>query len=1109
MHYPTRNRIFCLLFAGLISLAVHGQADQLSFERLTWNEGVAGNVVLSIAQDDLGFMWFATPSSGLLRYDGYTFTCYTHDPDTPGSLANDNVQYVYNDNQGVLWAATFGGGLDRYHPESDSFIHHRRDPEDSSSIGSNSVQTILEDELGNFWVGTFGAGLNKLDRTTGAFTHYLFGSENPDDANSLSHEDLNVILEGNDGTLWLGTEGGGLNHFNPETEAFTSFRNDPADTGSLATNDVTSLYQDKHDNLWVGTTRNVIHRLKDGSNSFERFYYNQWIGEASKGAAPVSGSISFIGETEDGKLLITGGNCCSERFEVREDVLIPDYLPGTLRFATHRTSFQSRDGVLWQGTMEGIFRINPTPAEVTFHRVESTKYSQPVVMSLLQDDNGVVWVGTDEGLLRKNSVTGNEIWATWDNHRSSMSVWSILRDSRGRYWVGANDGLYRLDPKTNHLVPESGVPANRVGYVGLTEDLQGNIWASEFGVGVRRLDAISGGWELYSPDPDDPKSITGNYVQEIMMARDGVIWLGLSGGLNRYDAASNSFTGFTPTADDRANGVAWDVHAMFEDQLGFIWYGTPHNTGGITRFDPRNGRFEHMTEEDHLAYGFQDDGSGDVWIETESRLLRYNQDEGSFTSFGSEDGFEWWKVGAVTLPFVKDDTGRILMGMAGGYYDFRIDQLSNRPVSAAAQLVFSGLSINGDDVEHGSSSAISGPIWLVDDIKLAYDENSPELTFAALDYTDSEVSYRFKLEDHDESWRMAGPDRIASYSKLPAGQYRFLVQASIDGSDWGFSQNSVALIVAPPWWRSTVAYIFYGLFLIIGVITVDRTQRKRIVRKEREATRDRELEQAKEIESAYTQLKRSKEQLVQQEKLASLGSLTAGIAHEIKNPLNFVNNFAEVSVEMMEELGEAVAAGKTEEAQSIISEMTENASQIAKHGKRADSIVRSMMQHARGGTSVHENVNVADFLEEHINLAWHGRRAKDQSFQADVIRDFAEDVGEARVQPMEMGRVILNLLNNAFDAVSGTDGGAVTVRAVREANGVQISVSDNGPGIPEDIHEKIFEPFFTTKETGEGTGLGLSLSHDIVTKGHGGKLTVQDANGGGAKFVIQIPDGKA
>jgi len=270
---------------------------------------------------------------------------------------------------------------------------------------------------------------------------------------------------------------------------------------------------------------------------------------------------------------------------------------------------------------------------------------------------------------------------------------------------------------------------------------------------------------------------------------------------------------------------------------------------------------------------------------------------------------------------------------------------------------------------------------------------------------------------------------------------------------------------------------------------------------------DRVARRTKELSKSLEDLHATQAQLVQQEKLASLGSLTAGIAHEIKNPLNFVNNFAEVGVEMTQEVLDALKAGDTEEAESILKEMMENSGQIAKHGKRADSIVRSMMQHARGGTSVHENVDVAAFLEENINLAWHGRRAKDQSFQADVIRDIAGDVGKARIQPMEMGRVILNLLNNAFDVVSEVEGGAVTVRAVREDQKVIISVSDNGPGIPAAIREKIFEPFFTTKQTGEGTGLGLSLSYDIVTKGHGGTMIVQTSKSGGAEFVVTLKSG--
>ena len=259
------------------------------------------------------------------------------------------------------------------------------------------------------------------------------------------------------------------------------------------------------------------------------------------------------------------------------------------------------------------------------------------------------------------------------------------------------------------------------------------------------------------------------------------------------------------------------------------------------------------------------------------------------------------------------------------------------------------------------------------------------------------------------------------------------------------------------------------------------------------------------VEERTAELKATQAQLVEQEKLASLGSLTAGIAHEIKNPLNFVNNFAEVGGELADELAEAIAAGRAEEAHQILGELKANATQIAKHGMRADSIVQGMMQHARGGASDMENIEVNQFLEEYANLAWHGRRARDHGFQAEVIREFDASAGPIKAMPQELGRVVLNLLNNAFDAVRHADGGQITIGSARSDNHVIITVADNGPGIPDDIRQKIFEPFFTTKATGEGTGLGLSLSYDIVTKGHSGTMTVSEAPQGGALFTITLP----
>jgi signal transduction histidine kinase len=247
--------------------------------------------------------------------------------------------------------------------------------------------------------------------------------------------------------------------------------------------------------------------------------------------------------------------------------------------------------------------------------------------------------------------------------------------------------------------------------------------------------------------------------------------------------------------------------------------------------------------------------------------------------------------------------------------------------------------------------------------------------------------------------------------------------------------------------------------------------------------------------------------------MASLGELTAGIAHEIQNPLNFVNNFPEVNKELIDELKEAQVKGHKDEIDAITKDILENEGKIMHHGKRAEAIVKSMLQHSRTSTGEKEPTDINALADEYLRLAYHGFRAKDKSFNADFKTDLDEGLQKISVVPQDIGRVLLNLINNAFQAVKEVESPIVTVTTrssssvEQDKGGVEIIVSDNGPGVPEDIKEKIFQPFFTTKPSGEGTGLGLSLSYDIVTKGHGGALRVGTPPGGqaGTEFVIYLP----
>jgi signal transduction histidine kinase len=265
------------------------------------------------------------------------------------------------------------------------------------------------------------------------------------------------------------------------------------------------------------------------------------------------------------------------------------------------------------------------------------------------------------------------------------------------------------------------------------------------------------------------------------------------------------------------------------------------------------------------------------------------------------------------------------------------------------------------------------------------------------------------------------------------------------------------------------------------------------------------------LESTLGHLKSTQSQLVHAEKMASLGELTAGIAHEIQNPLNFVNNFSEVNSELINELVDEVEKGNTGEVKLLAADIKENSEKIKHHGKRADAIVKGMLQHSSSGSGKKEPTNVNALAEEYLRLAYHGLRAKDKSFNAQLNTDFDETIGPVNIILQDIGRVILNLITNAFYAVNerkkqleeGYEP-AVSVSTKRIADRVKINVKDNGLGIPQKVLDKIFQPFFTTKPTGQGTGLGLSLSYDIV-KAHGGEIKVETQEGAGTTFTISIP----
>jgi signal transduction histidine kinase len=265
-------------------------------------------------------------------------------------------------------------------------------------------------------------------------------------------------------------------------------------------------------------------------------------------------------------------------------------------------------------------------------------------------------------------------------------------------------------------------------------------------------------------------------------------------------------------------------------------------------------------------------------------------------------------------------------------------------------------------------------------------------------------------------------------------------------------------------------------------------------------------ERTSELNQSLNVLKATQAQLIQSEKLASLGELTAGIAHEIQNPLNFVNNFSELSVDLVKDLKDELKRPDKDETyiDELFDDLSQNQQKINHHGKRASSIVKGMLEHSRASTGVKELTDINQLADEYLRLSYHGLRAKDKDFNADFTTDFQALLPEIEVIPQDMGRVLLNLINNAFWAVKTADKPLVIVKTEQSNNQLIIKVIDNGKGMTDEVKAKIFQPFFTTKPTGQGTGLGLSLAYDIVTKGHGGTLEVKSVEGEGSEFIIKL-----
>lgn len=1082
-----------------------------------------------ITQDSLGYMWFSNQTQQCInRFDGYHMTSYRNDPKNPNSLGGTYPEVIVTAPSGIIWIGFFGMGIDQFDPQSGKFKHYRYNRKDPGSLSNDTVSALLLDHTGTLWVGSNG-GLDRLDPKTGKFIHYRNSKTDPA---SLSSNRVRAIYEDHQQTIWIGTgspferpkQEGGLNRLNRKTGTFTRYLHDPGDPGTLINNKVRSIFEDSRGTFWVGTAGDGLHTMNRKTGRFKRHQYN-----AAKpdqlSRPPLSKTtgydhITFIREDSTGAIWIGTFAAGLNRYDPARGKIthFGDRKNTPEDFGDNSCwwAYTSREGVLWMSTqLNNLYRIEPAHLTIPHTSVGSA------CTSFFEDPNKDLWVGTYAGLYkyRSNKILKHFVHDPRKaNTISSNDVNEIYKDRQGRMWVGTSDGLNLYNPKTETFTRykhddnnSASISAGQV--LTVHEDRQGSFWVGTLD-GLDLMDRHSGTFTHYKHRPGDSTALGSNQITSIAEDKAGALWVGTfnGGGINLRNPRTRRFRQYL-------KGTS--VTCLFYDSAGTVWVGTDlgifKKTDGSKEFTAVRGPASEL--ENISMTSILEDAEKNIWVGSMSGIFKLNAATNEISKYSRNYGIIPNEFDFPTGYMAPD--GKLFFGDGTGFYSFYPEKLKIN--AKAPQVILTSFKIKDLPVKPGAGSVLSQPVELTKQITLKAGQNTFSFEFAGIHYNNPEENkHLFMLEGYEKNWRKAGGDKSAYYYNVPPGNYVFRVKSSGNNGIW--AEKSVNLTITPPWWNTWWAYCLYGLLIIAVLFYADRYQRERLLKAEREKARTRELAQAKEIERAYHKLKATQAQLIQSEKMASLGELTAGIAHEIQNPLNFVNNFSEVNNELLEEMKAELVKGNNHDALTLAGQIKQNLEKINHHGNRADAIVKSMLQHSRTNNGIKEPTDINALADEYLRLSYHGLRAKDKSFNATIKTDFDSSVGKINVVPQDIGRVILNLLTNAFYIVgekkkkileSAKNGHhfeptvTISTRLLKsQGNGsashVEIKVKDNGLGIPKTVAEKIFQPFFTTKPAGEGTGLGLSLSYDIV-KSHGGELTVKSDEGTGTEFTISLP----
>jgi signal transduction histidine kinase/ligand-binding sensor domain-containing protein/DNA-binding response OmpR family regulator len=1052
--------------------------ERVTFRHLTIADGLSQNAVAALVQDHRGFMWFGT-KDGLNRYDGYQFVVFRHDPFDSTSISDSEVNIVFEDSHGRLWVGTRSGGLNRFDRTRERFARVKAGP-------THDITAITEDTSGAIWVSAAGEGLSRLtvnsndEVTVDRFVH------SPADPSSLSADRANAVFVDRRGVLWVGTDAG-LDRAEPSGGAgvkFTHITTQSKTPFALVDTAVTALAEDSHGRLWIGSVTGVS--AIDSARASVRHYYHKYRTYRYGWGLAIS-----VVEDRSGKLWVS---TFSELMRLDPVTGVFEYFrhdaqnPESINSDMPTRVYRDRSDVIWVGTNGfGINVYDPKATRFqTFRRPENwrSRLAGFSVYTLFEDRAGSLYI--DAGLLyRWNRTTGEfrsfETTSSRPNDFGNTGVWAIVEDPPGFLWAGTYNGLqhyeittgrsrqYRYDPADSTGLPEQVV-------FDVFRDRDGGIWVVTENFLARLVDVERGRFERFR---FKERRTVGQWIfPSTIQDSTGALWLGSDQGLARFDPKTGSFRHYQhdsrrPTSLSH-DAIRW-IQPDPRERNRILWIGTAG--GGLNRFDIQAETFTRLSERDGLpndvVYAILPDSSGRLWLSTNKGLSRFDPTTRQFRNYDAADGLQSNEFNSGAA--FRSRSGEMFFGGLYGFNYFRPESITDNP--NVPEVAITGFR-RGNRYENvrDSLTVLRTTISETDNLRLSYRDAVLTFEFAALEYSaPAKNRYAYRMVGFNNEWIESGAVRAATYTNLPPGRYTFQVRASNNDGVWNEQGASLAILIAPPWWRTWWAYALYAALTLAALYGARRYEMNRLRLKNRLQIEQLEAAQLRELDHARSRL-------------------FANVSHEFRTPLT-------LTMGPLDDLRAGLHGPLSPAA-------TEQVDLARRNAGRVLDLINEILALARaesGRETVHaRRVDLGSFVgsvaRTFVPLAERKAIAYDVQGPPDDVMVYAD--------PDHLDRALSNLLSNAFKFTP--DGGAVRVTVGSDESSARITVRDSGPGIPATDLGLIFDRFHRARTAGTqpGTGIGLALAKELIAL-HGGTIAVESEEGFGSTFTIALRKGRA